>query len=204
MLIQEDIEYSGMTSQDYVFYVYDAQGQLASKRYARIDDDGLSQLYLTITYAYNAKGYIVSETHVVPFTTDGHGNIFHQDTLLATITYIYAYKDGSQSDLILIEKRSLSEEGEARVYFRYDAGNENVISVEYDWDNDFNIDAITYVTYDGAGNRESDEIYDYDLFGNERLKLTIFYAWESVARSPSTSPLTDSGLALGLSGGPYY
>ena len=203
-LIQEDIEYSGTTSMDRVLYFYDADGRMTSKRYARVAEDGHDQLYLTVNFAYDVQGNIASENHIIPYATDADGNLLVEDTLLATIAYVYAYKDASQTDLILIEKRSISDDGEARVYFSYDAENENVTRVEYDWDNDFNIDAIVYVTYDGAGNRESDEIYDYDLLGNEFLKLTIFYTWESVAASPAASPLTDSGLALGLSGGPYY
>ena len=203
-LIQEDIEYSGTTFIDSVLYFYDTHGRLTSKSYERINNHGPDQLYLTVNFAYDAQGNITSENHIVPYTLDGEGNILLQDTLLATITYIYAYKDASQSDLILIEKRATSDDGNARIYFRYDAANEKVISIEYDWENDFNIDAVLYVTYDHAGNRESDEIYDYDLFGHALLRLTIFYAWESVPTATAASPFTDNGLALGLTGGPYY
>lgn len=203
-LIQEDIEYYGSNQMDSVLYLYDPQGQLAAKHYERLAEDGQWQLYLTIEFTYDNGGHILSETHVAPFTTDIEGEILIQDTILTTINYIYAYKDGTQKELILMEKRALSDDGEARVYFRYDDVNEKIVSVEYDWDNDFSIDAIMYITHDPAGNREVGEIYDYDIFGNESLKLTVFYTWESIASSPNRSTFSNSGLALGLGGGPYY
>lgn len=203
-LVQEDIAYSGSSLMDRVLYWYDDNGNLTSKQYERVDTNGPDQLYLTVDFIHDGDGHILSETHVTPYTVDGNGAVLTQDTLMATISYIYAYKDGTQSELILIEKRALCADGETRVYLRYDAAKNNVVSIEYDWDNDFSIDAIMYVTYDADGNREADEIYDYDIFGNEFLKLTLLYTWESVGASPNTSPLNDSGLALGLCGGPYY
>jgi len=203
-LIQEDIEYHDSALMDSVSYSYDDHGNLTSKQYERMDADGQGHLYLTVNFTYADKGQVLSETHIAPYTEDGNGTILIQDTLMATISYVYAYKDTTQSELILIEKRALSADGETRVYLRYDAAKNNVVSIEYDWNNDFSIDAIMYVTYDAQGNREADEIYDYDTFGNEFLKLTLLYTWESVDASANTSPLNDSGLALGLCGGPYY
>jgi len=203
-LIQENIEYNGSNKMDSVLYLYDHQGQVAAKQYERLAEDGQRQLYLTIAFTYDNDGHIISETHVAPYTTGIQGEVVVQDTLLATIDYIYAYKDSSQSELILMEKRALSDDGEVRVYFRYDDANEKIVSIEYDWDNDFSIDAIMYVTHDPAGNREVDEIYDYDIFGNESLRLTVFYTWESISSSPNRSTYSNSGLALGLGGGPYY
>jgi len=203
-LIQEDIQYQGSPLVDSVRYAYDANSNLVSKHYERIDADGQGQLYLTVTFTYDGDNNVLTETHVTPYTEDTNGTILVQDTLLATISYTYAYKDGSQSELLLMEKRAVSTTGETRVYLRYDAANQNVMSVEYDWNNDFNIDAIMYITYDAAGNRVADEMYDYDTFGNELLKLTILYTWESITATPTTAPFTDSGLALGLCGGPYY
>jgi len=203
-LIQEDIEYLDSALMDSVIYFYDDNGNLTSKRYERIDTDGQGQLYLTVNFTYDDDGHILSETHVTPYTVDGNGAVLVQDTLMATISYIYAYQDGTQSELILIEKRAISADGETRVYFRYDAAKENVVSIEYDWNNDFSIDAIMYVTYDSQGNRQADEIYDYDIFGDEFLKLTLLYTWESITPSPNPSSFADSGLALGLCGGPYY
>ena len=202
-LIQEDIEYANSPLLDSVFYAYDNAGNLVSKRYERMDGNGNGQLYLTINYSYG-DGHIATETHVAPYTVDGDGHILVQDSILTTISYIYAYKDASQGELILTEKRSQSPDGEIRVYYRYDAARNNVVAVEYDWNNDFSIDAIMYVTYDAAGRREADEIYDYDAFGNETLKLTVLYTWESSGASADTSPFGTSGLVLGLEGGPYY
>ena len=204
-LVREDIEYVGIDVADSVLYLYDTQGRLTSKRYERVFADDRSQLYLTIAYAYDDNGHILSETHVAPYTTGANGEILAQETLLTTIDYGYAYKDGTQKELILIEKRALSDDGEIRVYFRYDQSNEKVDTVEYDWDNDFNIDAVMYVTHDPSGNREVAELYDYDMFGNESLKLTVFYTWAAIGSSPALlSTVSDSGLALGLGGGPYY
>ena len=202
-LVRKDIEYRDSTVTDSVTYLYDDDGNLVSKRYERNDGEGHGQLYLTISYAYD-NGQIVTETHVAPYTVDSNGDILPQDNILTTISYRYAYKDATQSELIVFEKRSLSAEGEIHVYYSYDAAKTKIVNVEYDWDNDFNIDTFMEITYDTVGNPEEAKIYDLDSFGNDILKLSILYAWEPASANTGASLSATSGLVLGLSGGPYY
>ncbi len=202
-LVRNDIEYRDSTVTDSVTYLYDDDGNLVSKRYERNDGEGHGQLYLTISYAYD-NGQIVTETHVAPYMVDSNGDILPQDNILTTISYRYAYRDATQSELIVFEKRSLSTEGEIHVYYSYDAAKAKIVNVEYDWDNDFNIDTFMEITYDTAGNREEAKIYDHDSFGNDILKLSILYDWEPASANTGASLSATSGLVLGLSGGPYY
>lgn len=177
-VIQQEIEYPGLMTHDSIFYTHNDAGQIAKKEYMRTDRTEPSHLFMTVTFTYDLNGNVIEEKRTTPYSIDNNGAVIHEESTTSTIKYIYAYKDYTQTELILIRKKCTSPGSQVMVYFRYDSASKKLRTVEYDWDNDFNIDSVMYVVYDDQGNRILDEVYDYNDSGNEELSMMLYYTWE--------------------------
>lgn len=161
------------------------QDKIIEKRFHSIKDIKSTGFDYSIIFFFDGDNNIIKEQHVDSF-----------NDVNVEIDYKYAYKDVNKREFILIEKHYLAESVDIREYYRYLPGNENPVSIEYDINNDYNIDYIIELKYDSYGNRILSEKSEYLYRGGKKSISSTTYFWEEgVGNKRELAEIWDDGKA---------